>query len=92
MDSRDLYTNSFVINYKEGGRSLHRDKLIHIEDINDRPYTIKEGDTLTALAYRFYGNSLLWYIIADINDDVIDNPLKLTPGTDIIIPNHNNYI
>lgn len=85
----DTYTNGYIIQYPEGDKSLQRKRIVHQEDLNDRAYTIKDGDKLTTLSYRFYGNPLLWFLIADANE--IDNPFELTTGTNIIIPNQNIY-
>ena len=86
----DTYTNSYVVNFPEGDQSLERIRFTHREDINDKLYTIIEGDTLTSLAFRFYGDSKLWYIIADINEN-INNPLELDWGINIIIPDIQKY-
>lgn len=85
----DVYTDSYRIIYEGGEESLERRPINHQEDINDIIYTIKEGDRLTNIAYKFYGNPLLWYLIADVNQ--IDNPLFLEVGKNIIIPNQEIY-
>jgi len=85
----DTYTNGSIIRYEERDVSLHRRRYIHKEDLEDKAYTIKEEDKLTTIAFRFYGNPLLWFLIADINE--IENPFELTVGDDIIIPNQNIY-
>lgn len=85
----DAYTDSYTIIYNEGDESLERRPITHREDIEDRVYTIKEEDTLTLIAFKFYNESLLWFIIADANN--IINPLDITPGKNIIIPNLNRY-
>lgn len=89
MENTHLYKDGHIINYEEGDRSLQRYKLEHTEDIEDKAYTIRQEDTIDAIAFKFYGNPFMWYIIADIND--IDNPLQLVVGEDLIIPNINRY-
>jgi len=42
------------------------------------------------IAYKFYKDTLKWFVIADVNE--IENPFDLITGTDIIIPNLNNYL
>lgn len=84
-----LYKEGFIINYKEGDQSLQRDRLVYKEDANDRIYTIQEGDRLTQIAFKFYGEPLKWFIIADVNE--IQNPFELEAGQEIIIPNLNRY-
>lgn len=84
-----LYDDGYILTYKEGDKSLQRDKLVYKEDIEDEMHTIIEGDTLTRIAYRYYKDPLKWYIIADINE--IENPFYLEIGEEIIIPNLNKY-
>ncbi|HEX2148874.1 MAG TPA: LysM peptidoglycan-binding domain-containing protein [Actinomycetota bacterium] len=42
------------------------------------------GDTLAGIAFREYGDATLWRAIADAN--LIDDPLRLRPGTELLIP------
>jgi hypothetical protein len=45
---------------------------------------VKEGDTLSWIAGKEYGNPAEWRIIAEANG--IDDPLHLTIGRDLLIP------
>jgi nucleoid-associated protein YgaU len=49
-----------------------------------KTYTVMRGDTLSAIAGREYGSSRNWRAIAIAND--VDNPLRLVPGTRLVIP------
>ncbi|MCD8183734.1 MAG: HU family DNA-binding protein [Bacteroides sp.] len=49
-------------------------------------YTIKEGETLTRVALRFYGTKALWPYIVKHNPNVIKNPDNVPYGTTIKIP------
>lgn len=49
-------------------------------------YTIKEGETLTRVALRFYRTKALWPYIVKHNPDVIKNPDNVPYGTTIKIP------
>ena len=49
-----------------------------------RVHTIREGDTLAAIAYREYGNAALWRQVADVNG--IDDPMRLVPGRSVFLP------
>ena len=46
--------------------------------------TVREGDTLPAIAFREYGDASQWRTIATAND--IANPLALTPGQTLVVP------
>lgn len=49
-------------------------------------YTIKEGETLTKVALRFYGTKSLWPYLVKHNPDIIKNPNNVPSGTTIKIP------
>ena len=52
-------------------------------------HTLREGETLQGIAAFRYGDSGLWYIIAEANN--ILNPFKeLEPGMILLIP--TNYV
>ncbi len=47
-------------------------------------YTVQRGDTLSAIAKRFYGNAGEYRRIADANG--IANPDRIHPGQELVIP------
>lgn len=47
-------------------------------------HTVREGDSLAAIAYREYGNPAHWRSLAEVNG--IDDPLRLRPGQVVLIP------
>jgi hypothetical protein len=54
-------------------------------------YVVKEGDTLFALAFRYYSRhedaAWLWWVIGDFQPDpIVDPTLLLTPGRVLYIP------
>jgi nucleoid-associated protein YgaU len=85
--SNNLYYNALVVRYPEGDLALERNINILGDDIGDKLYTVIEGNSLTQLANFFYGDSGLWYVIADKNN--IDNIFSLEVGVNLIIPNIN---
>jgi len=52
----------------------------------DEVYEIVSGDTLGAIAKRFYGNASAYMKIFEANRDIIDDPNKIYPGQKITIP------
>jgi nucleoid-associated protein YgaU len=46
--------------------------------------TVRDGDTLPAIAYREYGDATQWRPIATAND--LSNPLALTAGASLVVP------
>lgn len=79
------YKDSFVIKYPDGDISLERnipsipsDHIIH---------TVLEGETIQNIAFRYYGDSGMWGVIADAND--ILNPFEdLHADMELIIPSY----
>ncbi len=49
-----------------------------------RSRLMDEGDSFASVAYREYGDPSLWRGIAAFN--AIDDPLRVTPGTRIVVP------
>jgi len=51
----------------------------------DRVWTVTEGDTLAWIAYKEYGDTSLWRLIAEANN--LDQVRRLAPGSTLVIPN-----
>jgi hypothetical protein len=51
----------------------------------DRVWTVIEGDTLGWIAYKEYGDTSMWRLIAEANR--LEQVRRLTPGTVLVIPN-----
>ncbi len=49
-------------------------------------YTIESGDTLSALAKRYYGDAMQYTRIFEANRGIISDPDKIYPGQKIRIP------
>lgn len=73
------------------GRTVYRSKIYpEIPLRNDDVYVASEtGDRLDTLAYQYYNDASLWWIIAAANN-IHDAPFGLADGTILRIP--QNYI
>ena len=49
-------------------------------------YTVEPGDSLSAIARKFYGQSSLWTLIFEANQDILDSPSNIRPGMQLKIP------
>lgn len=79
------YDNGFTLIYGDGDYSLESYPLLIPSSPNDFQHTLKEGETLQNIAYRYYGDSGKWYIIAEYNN--IINPFtELKGGMVLMIP------
>ena len=56
------------------------------EDTGDQSYTVVKGDTLSAIAKKFYGKANAWPKIHAANKDQIPNPDLIKPGQVLRIP------
>lgn len=52
----------------------------------DRSYTVRSGDTLSAIAKQEYGDAAQWKRIFEANRDKIDDPDLIHPGQELKIP------
>jgi hypothetical protein len=49
-------------------------------------YTVRPGDTLAAVAFRFYGLARMWRWLFQVNRAMIDSPNVIFPGQVLTIP------
>lgn len=83
------YNNAYALKYNDGDYSLEAKPPVVPESPNDIQHTVKDGETLQNIAFRYYGDSGKWYIIAEANK--ILNPFKeLEMGTLIRIPTYGS--
>jgi len=84
-DNHLYYPTGYKIVYPEGDRSLHRIPMRFQTLQSDRWHTTIDGETLSSIASKQYGDSQLWYVIADAN--FIFNPFDdLEVGQTLKIP------
>lgn len=51
-----------------------------------RWYTVKKGDTLSAIAQSYYGDASKYRTIFDANRDVLSDPDRIKEGVELRIP------
>ena len=79
------YSNQRVFRFKEGDVMADRIPFVWVPSQKDKTHVVVEGERLDTLAFKYYGNSTLWYVIADVNE--IFNPFEtLEPGEELLIP------
>ncbi len=78
------YNNFTIARFKDGELSLDRRVFNYRPSSNDKFHTVLEGERLDSIAYKYYKDSTLWHIIADVN--VITNPFSIEPGDELVIP------
>ena len=53
---------------------------------NNRIYTVKSGDTLSAIARQFYNDASQYMKIFESNKKLLSSPDKIAPGQVLTIP------
>jgi nucleoid-associated protein YgaU len=86
------YDNLNVTNKNSKGTVYHSQLLPYIEPSDSDILIItEEEDRLDLLAYQFYNDSNLWWVIALYNN-LTDIDLKLEPGLQLRIPNRASVV
>lgn len=73
------------------------DELLHAVDKNvedksvtaagsNRTFTVKSGDTLSAIARQFYNDASQYMKIFEANKSILSSPDKIAPGQVLTIP------
>ncbi len=63
------------------------DRILRMEsDPTDRMYVVAEGDTLSSIARKFYGNASARRRILEANRALIRDPYVMEPGWRLRIP------
>jgi len=81
-----LYDNTYLISFADGTQAL----TLQVPRITTPYYVnhlIRDEETIFEISQTYYGNTVDWYLIVEAND-IID-PIQLTPGDNLIIPNNN---
>lgn len=94
--STNLYNKyGYVVKYSEEGEySINRLKNLYRKKSNkDKVHIVIDGERLDTIAYKYYGNSKYWWVLADANDikDTLINPFVLDSGTKLLIPDLDNF-
>jgi LysM repeat protein len=58
------------------------------QDDSSRTHTVQAGDTLSAIAKKYYGNANDYMEIFNANRDQLSDPDKIRPGQVLKIPQH----
>lgn len=85
LREENIYAAGFVINLTDGRKLLKANPLNYTPSAsNDIGHTLKNDENLWDIAYKFYGSSKWWFVLAHVNN--IHNPFEVQEGLDLIIP------
>ena len=71
---KSLYDNGYIVTYNEGDQSLNRDFTSYDVSVSSTFHVVTEGETLLSIARLYYKSSSLWFLIADVNDEINVSP------------------
>lgn len=60
-----------------------------VDFADNRVYQPQRGDTWDRMAFRFFGDNRLWWILCDFNrvvDPYRDLEMRITTGTPVVVP------
>jgi nucleoid-associated protein YgaU len=73
-------------NVQRGGSSTAPAAIPELEPTLGGTYVVVEGDSLSKIALRQYGNASKWRRIYEANRDAIKDPDLIYPGQELRIP------
>jgi nucleoid-associated protein YgaU len=74
-------------NVRTGSSTNSPEIRTDVNEANSGSYTVRKGDTLSAIAQREYGDANEWRRIYEANRDQIQDPDLIHPGQELDIPN-----
>jgi len=84
-EAEGLYDRGYLIDFGSGELVVYRTPIIYLQSIEDVYHVITYEDTLHSIARKYYNSSFLWFMIADVNDN-IEDIFDLPFGETILIP------
>ncbi len=87
------YSDNIILKTSEG-KPYYKGKLYPNISLSETDIYIitTEGDRLDYLAYNYYKNSEMWWIIAVANNNITKGSLFPVPGTQLRIPTDLNLV
>lgn len=79
------YSKGVVFRLEDNTFILQRGELAYKESPNDIIHVIIQNERLDTIAYKYYKNSKLWWVIADVNN--VFDPFDLSGFSTLVIPN-----
>jgi nucleoid-associated protein YgaU len=90
----ERYENTDILKTEYTDRPYYKGKYypnIPLSE-NDVYVITTVGDRLDNLAYSYYNDSTLWWVIAAANNNITKGALYPEPGTQLRIPTDLNYV
>jgi phage tail protein X len=87
------YENSTILKTQDN-RPYYRGKFYPNIPLSENDYYVITtiGDRLDSIAYSYYGDSTLWWVISAANNNITNGALFPIPGTQLRIPTDINSV
>lgn len=90
----DRYSNATILKTEYTNRPYYKQRFYPNIPLSESDvYVITTvGDRLDSLAYSYYNDATLWWVIAAANNNATKGTLYPEPGTQLRIPTDLNYV
>jgi hypothetical protein len=90
----ERYNNQTILHTKEDQKPYYKQRFYpNIPPLETDVYVITTvGDRLDSLAYSYYNDATLWWIISAANNNINRGALYPVPGTQLRIPTNINAV
>jgi hypothetical protein len=88
------YYNSTILNTQYTNRPYYKGKFYPNVPLSESDiYVVTTvGDRLDSLAYTYYSDSTLWWVISMANNNITKGTLFPIPGTQLRIPTNIGFV
>lgn len=76
-----------LVNRRKAEKELFDTKVVSVNVVKGKSYTVVKGDTLSSISKKVYGTTSKWRVIYNANLDIIKNPNLIRVGWELVIPN-----
>jgi hypothetical protein len=90
----ERYGDATVLKTNNTNRPYYKGKFYPNIPLSENDYYVitTVGDRLDSIAYSYYGDATLWWIIAMANNNITRGALYPVPGTQLRVPTDINGI
>lgn len=85
-EEQDMYVSFKLLEYKKFTKSAKKNSEDQVNPKATEYYIVKSGDTLWAIAKKFYNDGSKYTKIYNANKGIISNPSLIYPGQKLVIP------
>lgn len=90
----ERYSDAIILKTDNTNRPYYKGKFYPNIPLSENDYYIitTVGDRLDSIAYSYYGDATLWWVISMANNNITKGALYPSPGTQLRIPTDINGV